>query len=52
MSLLPRAWSGGRNMETYTYNDRQVVRLVMIALCTGVFMGAAIASLLHFSTAN
>jgi len=43
MNLLPRAWTKGRNMETYTYNDRQVNRIITLSLGVGVVVGFLLA---------
>jgi hypothetical protein len=41
-------------IETYTYNDQQVAKIVSCALLTGVAIGATVASVLltYVSTAH
>lgn len=51
MKCLPAAWSGRRVMETYTYNDRQVARIVALSIGFGVLLGISIATLLHIKSA-
>ena len=41
----------GRAIETYTYNDRQVARIVTLSLIVGMLLGAVVASLLHIRSA-
>lgn len=51
MNLLPRAWERGRTMETYTFNDRQVQRLIAYTLFTGVIAGLVIGFALSVASA-
>ena len=51
MNILPRAWSGGRIMETYTYNDRQVAKIVTLSLGAGFLLGLVVAFLFHVAPA-
>ena len=43
MNLLPRPFTNGRNIETYTYNDRQVNRIITLSLTVGVIVGFLLA---------
>jgi len=42
----------GRAIETYTYNDRQVARIVTLSLGVGVLLGLVLAYLLHIPSAH
>ena len=42
----------GRSIETYSYNDRQVARIVTLSLGTGVILGLILAYILHISSAH
>lgn len=52
MNILPQAWSGGRKIETYTYNDRQVQRIATLAVGVGFLLGLLVALLLHVPVAR
>lgn len=52
MNILPQAWSRGRKIETYTYNDRQVQRIVTLSLGVGFLLGLLASMLLHVPVAR